>query len=75
MYSLSSIGLLFIGGKFKDSGQRIYVNILMWIQKEEIRRIKAVRVASREEELLLQESCELMRIHPGLQGRGGGGGG
>lgn len=32
-------------------------------------------MASREEELLLQESCELMRIHPGPQrGRVGGGG-
>lgn len=40
------------------------------MQKKEIKGIKAVRVASREGKLLLQESCKLMRIHPGLQSHG-----
>ncbi|KAL0613429.1 hypothetical protein AAY473_016899 [Plecturocebus cupreus] len=38
--------------------------------KEGNKRIKAVGVASGEGELLLQESCKLMRIHSGLKSLG-----
>ena len=48
MDSLSSTGLIFIGQKkFKDSGQLIYFSIFFLIQKKGIKRIKAVKVASR----------------------------
>lgn len=62
-----TLSCIFTGQKFKDSEQLIYFNIFFLIQKKEIKIIKATRVASREGELLLQESCKLMRIHPGLK--------